>query len=485
MPRTALAVVVALSLAAAGRAAGPYDDLLKYSSANTNAVALIDVKGAVNSPLARAEKWNEKGQPDNRGGLGFVPRDAELVAIFSEVNFSTLVLDFQVGVVKVRNTPTMPELAARGGGTPDEIAGRLSLLSPRNVYYTTLSGTQLAAVYPADRQYTARWLKAVQAKKTGQLSPYLRKAADAAGANTVTIALDLEDVVDKTLLKLTLPASPAVAKAKTADVGLLATFLSQIKGMTFAAKVTDKITGSISVEFAGDPSMFKRTLPDLIRELLEGQGVAIAGFEGWEVKFTDTTMTLSGPLSTTDLKNVVSLFAFPSPPGEVDPMVKGNEPSVPMTRRYLAAVDTIVNDLKKTKESPNYEKTATWHEKAAAQIEQLNRRGVDPVAADAAFETAKRLRAIGQSLRGVPIDAKALQSQQYYYSRPSVSMMGGWWGWRPIYNGQQVDTNIPQIQAEIAKVVAADQKLRTQTWSDIERILVGARSKLAEKYPGF
>jgi hypothetical protein len=37
--------------AKAGRtlAAGPYDDLLKYSSANTNSIVLIDVKGAFDS----------------------------------------------------------------------------------------------------------------------------------------------------------------------------------------------------------------------------------------------------------------------------------------------------------------------------------------------------------------------------------------------------------------------------------------------------
>src|SRR4029453_5483005 len=96
----------------------------------------------------------------------------------------------------------------------------------------------------------------------------------------------------------------------------------------------------------------------------------------------------------------------------------------------------------------NYEKTATWHEKAAAQIEQLNERGVDPAAVNGAFEVSKRLRAIAGTLRGVPIDLDALASKQYYYSRPSVGVMpGGWWGWQPVIFGPtQVETNIPEIQ---------------------------------------
>ena len=94
--------------------------------------------------------------------------------------------------------------------------------------------------------------------------------------------------------------------------------------------------------------------------------------------------------------------------------MKGNQPSVAMTKRYLTAVDAILTDIKSTRDSKNYNKTATWHEKAAAQIEQFSKQGVDPAAVDAAFEAAKRLRAIGSSLRGLPIDLDALANQQYY-----------------------------------------------------------------------
>jgi hypothetical protein len=489
MRRYAFATVFALVIVSGGlrpplAKAGPYDDLLKHTSANTNTLVLIDVKGAFASPLARAEKWAEKIQVGHHGALGFVPPDAEVVVIAGEVNFSTLVRDFQIGLVKVRNVPSMKELAAREGGTPDEIAGRLAVLSPRDVYFTTFSGSELVALYPADRQYVARYMRAAMAAKEPPLSAYLKRAAAKADANTVTIAMDLEDAVDKTILKLSLPSSPAVVKAKGVDVNLLATLMASVKGMTVAIKVADAVSASITVEFGGDPSRFKRTLPDLFRELIEGQGIAIDGFEGWAAAFTDTTMTLSGKLTTADLKRIISLFAFPHPPGEADPAVKGGEPSAAMTKRYLAAVDTILADLRKLRDTPNYEKTATWHDKAAAQIEQLNEQGVDPLAVNAAFEASKRLRAIASSLRGVPIDVDALASQQYYSSRPQLGVMpGGWWGWQPIIFGPtQVQTNIPEIQAKMAKVIADDKKRRLETWSKIESILMDARRQLSAKY---
>src|SRR5262245_8268238 len=239
------ALALALTAARLAPAAGPYDELLKHTSANTNSLVLIDVKGAFNSLLARAEDWGAKIQTGGHGGLGFIPSDAEVVVIAGEVNYSTLVRDFQVGLVRTsRNVPSMRELAAREGGTADEIAGRLAVLSPRDVYFTSFSAQTLAAVYPADRQYTARYLRAALNAKEPPLTPYLLKAAEKASANTVTIALDLEDVVDRTIVRMSLPSSPAVTNVKTVDVNLLAILLSTVKGMTVEIKVTDKISAA-------------------------------------------------------------------------------------------------------------------------------------------------------------------------------------------------------------------------------------------------
>ena len=76
-------------------------------------------------------------EPADMAVSGFVPSDAELVVIAGEVNFTTLARDFQIGLVKARNVPSMRELAAQEGGTADEIAGRLAVLSPRDVYFTS------------------------------------------------------------------------------------------------------------------------------------------------------------------------------------------------------------------------------------------------------------------------------------------------------------------------------------------------------------
>jgi hypothetical protein len=483
--------IVALSCVlctAAGvvRAQGPYEGLLKYAPASANTIALIDVKGAFSSQLAKRENWAEKGQANNRGGLGFVPSGAEQVVIAVDLNLNAMTRNFQIGLVKLRNVPPMNELAAREGGTYDDIADRSTVLSPRDVYYIAMSASELAAVYPADRQNTARWIRAAKAAKAPPLTPYLKSAADSASSNTVTIAMDLSDAVDRTILRQSLPASPSVAKNKTVDLGRLAKFLSGIKGMTFKAKIEGSIAASMTWDFEFNPAEFKQTLPNLIMELIDGQGISIPDLEHWVPSFTETSMTLSGSLTTLDLKRIVSLFAFPTANEDQGDMPKEVQVSAAMTKRYFSTVTSIVEEMKKSLDNPNYEKTATWHEKAAAQIEHLSRQRVDPDAVNAALQLAARLKAIAESLRGVPINVDALENQAYVVSlgRQISIGVGGWWGFRPglAIGGIQYDSNIPQIQAAIDKVVKDDQKHRTDVWNQIDRIISDMRKTLGDRY---
>jgi hypothetical protein len=483
MLRSSIVMCALILSACAASGAGPYDDLLKSAPASTNAICLIDVKGAFASAMAKQENWAENGQPNNRGGLGFVPMGAEYLAIAADVNLNTMSRNFQVGLVKMRNAPTMKEIAAREGGTTDDIAGQNAALSPRDVYFTTLSASEMAAIYPADRQNTARWIRAAKAAKTTQIPPYLKAAADKAGVNTVTIAIDLEDVVDRNLLKLSLPTSPTVAKNKDLDVARLTAFLASIKGLTFAAKVDNSIVASMTWDFGFDPSQFRKTLPSLAIEVLDGLGVTVPSIETWEPTFADTSMTLSGRLTTAELKRIVSLFAFPSvEEAPVDPNAKGNEPYGPATKRYLMAVDSILSDLGKLVDSPYYTRSATWHDKAASQIMHLSRQRVDPAAVDAALQSARKLEMIAGSLRGVPMEVGNLANQAYVYSSPQWSV--GWWGWRPsiAIGPSQVQTNLPQVQDAIAKTIADDRKRRDTAWSEINRIMAETRQKMADKY---
>jgi hypothetical protein len=485
MPRFVPATLLLTALAAGAAAqppapAGKYDRLLPFVPPDANVLVLIDVKGAYDSPIGKKEKWAEEYKDRYQSGVGFVAPYTGAVVIGSVVNLSAMTRDHQVGVVGVPTQYPVKNLADRDGGTTTEIAGRPFALSPRDVYLTTLSVPATVALYPADRQVAARWSRHAAGAKAVNLSPYLTAAVAKAGGKTVTVAVDLAESQDPALLRVGLAASPAVVAAKIApdDVARIARFIGSAKGLTFTAVMGEAITGTVTVEFTEQFVIFQPVLRALFLELLDQFGVAIPGVSTWETTFGHGSMTLSGPLAPADLRRVLSLFAFPGTASEDDGGIKPGELSPAATSRYFAATSAVLADLRKQKESKDYNKMATWHDKAAEQLYHLNRTGVDPLAVKAADDAGRRLKAISLSLRGVPIDTKALDASSYYTYATSGGW--GWWGGR----STQYSTNIPQVRGEIARVVANVEKMRLTTWAQIDQMMADTRRQLSEKYKG-
>ncbi|HYH64507.1 MAG TPA: hypothetical protein VD866_07400 [Urbifossiella sp.] len=477
----ALALAVAAAAAAQPpAAANTFDRYLPYIPPDANVLVLVDVKAAYDSPIGKKEKWAEGYKDRYQSGVGFVAPYSSAVVIGANVNLNSMTRDHQVGVVGVPQQLPVRELAERNGGTPTEIAGRPFALSPRDVYFTTLSTPATVALYPADRQAAARWSRhAAGAQKEAKLSPYLTAAAAGAGGKAVTVAVDLAESQDPALLRVGLAASPTVVNAKLTPegVGSLAGLIGSAKGLTFTAAVGEAITGTVRIDFAAPFLVHQPVLKPLFLELLDQFGVAVPGLSSWEAKFEQKAMSLSGPLAPADLRRVLSLFAFPGTASEDDGGIKPGELSPGATQRYFAATNTILSDLRKQKESKDYNKMATWHDKAADQLYHLNRTGVDPLALKVADDAGRRLKALGLSLRGVPIDTKALDASSYY----TYSTSGGGWGW---WGGRSTSysTNIPQVRGEIAQVVARDEKTRLTTWAQIDTMVSDTRRQLGEKY---
>jgi hypothetical protein len=476
---------LALAVAAAATAQPPapankFDRFLPYVPPDVNVLVLVDVKAAYDSPIGKNEKWAEEYKARYQSGVGFVAPYSSVVVIGANVNLNSMTRDHQVGVVGVPQQLPVRELAERNGSSPTEIAGRPFALSPRDVYFTTLSIPATVALYPADRQAAARWSRhATGVQKAAKLSPYLTTAAAGADGTAVTVAVDLVESQEPALLRVGLAASPTVVAANLTpeQVGSLAGLVASAKGLTFTAAAGEAITGTVKIDFAAPFLVHQPVLKPLFLEILDQFGVAIPGVSSWAAKFEQRSMSLSGPLSPADLSRILSLFAFPGTASEDDGGIKPGEISPGATQRYFAATNTILADLRKQKDSKDYNKMATWHDKAADQLYHLNRTGVDPLALKVADDAGRRLKALSLSLRGVPIDTKALDASSYYTY--STSRNGwGWWGGR----STSYSTNIPQVRGEIAQVVARDEKSRLTTWAQIDTMISDTRRQLGEKY---
>ncbi len=476
-----LTTLIGLLLAPLAHAAGPFDSLLKVVPATTNTLVLVDVPAIYDSPLAKALKWSETYQQRFRAGVHTLPPDAQRVAIACATNMSNLRREWQLVLMEVRQVANAREVAARESGKVDEIAGRFAVLSPRDVYFTSVSEQESAAWFPANRQLLAHWLRNVptwQQRAEPALSEQLKAMVARRGPKEqFLVAFDLTDAFDRETIRAAIDDSPTVLAAQP-NVDALTKTLASLRGVSLGVAVTDSITGTIRVDFGLDPTPHRRVLKDLFLEVLEDEGAAIGDLHAWATTFEGNAMILTGPLEPASLARLMTLFEFPSESeSTADAPDKGEtKPNADLTRKYFAAVVACIDEVRRSKQKKDYLKTAAWHESYAGKIEKLSTRYVDRAAVEFGMATAERLRAIAASLRGVAVDVNAIASGAYLYTYQPRRR--GWFGpgWA------SVATNVPQKRGEIAKAVAEGEKTRTQIWSQIENGIVQTRLELTAKF---
>jgi hypothetical protein len=181
----------------------------------------------------------------------------------------------------------------------------------------------------------------------------------------------------------------------------------------------------------------------------------------------------------------VSLFELPgsaahaASPG-ADPGA-GPAPTAPATQAYFRSLAAILEELRRFRANleteRGFSRYALWHETAARRIDALPTVRVDPGLIDFGAWVASSLRAIAVSLRGVPIKTQQAGAGAF-------AITSGFAGWNPWwgFSNWNVDTNVPEVRARQAQVVADDAKARLDAWRHIDDGLAAERRRLAEAY---
>lgn len=464
-------------------AAGPFDEPLATVPPLANSLVTFDIKKILNSPIGQKEDWAGRTKDKYRSGAGMMPPGAERVVIAGQVNFSHLGWNWQAVVVDAPDAPDIPELTRREKGELDSLADRPTILSPRGAYFTTLNPSRMVVFHPADRQEFSRWLRRAQTVKAPSMSKYLGEASASVADSPLTIALDLNDSIDPNTARVMLGAMVSTAKSKV-DMKRFARTLASVRGLTLTTKFEDTIKGSLRIDFNEGIGDYRPLLQPLLVELLEMEGAAIPELAGWTATFPDKAMVLTGDLTPQAMFHLISLFTFPDESSKSmadEPNEKG--PTLNATKRYFETVQTIVADLRKMRDTKDYNKTAAWHESAAKKIDQLSIRNVDPAAVDYAKEVSGRIWAIAGSLRGVPVEVNRANNSSFAYGYVVKSGWGGWWGGNNMAANFQ--TNLPEMRAKMADAVANDEKMRVTLWNQVDEMGSRLRATLTQKYPGF
>ncbi|MFK7822032.1 MAG: hypothetical protein AB8G99_25260 [Planctomycetaceae bacterium] len=231
-------------------------------------------------------------------------------------------------------------------------------------------------------------------------------------------------------------------------------------------------------------------MKDLLLEFLDDSGARLEDFADSHAKTDGYSVRLTTELSDEGLRRVMSLIATPHPlhsAGEVATAQK--EICVSRTREYLKQVDQVLLDLRKAnRHATNYLKTATWHDKFANKIESLPMLDVDPELLNYSATLASRLRALGASLRGVPVQVNLLERTITWnvYRDPGWGQLvwfgGNAWGWVGRNPSWTSTSNVDVIRRQQAKVIAENTGKREEIWRIIDDDRSRIRRKMTEKH---
>ncbi len=432
MSRTKIVVMVGLwSLALASQACKvqaevSFTDMLERVPGQANALVMIDADKIRSSPIAQAQAKTNVHQHM------LISEKVDRVVLASNLDLGSLKPAWEVAIASTKEEGSMPKIADTRGGTLETFGTTTAVLLPNNSYLVSLGPKIVGIQYPASRQHAAKWARVANASKGMKFGQYLKGASkypEAVGTEII-MAVDLADVVSVDTVRHNLNNSE-VLKGKQVDLDQLSFLLASIKGTTLGIRVTDRISGSLRIDFGHDPSIMADYAKPLILEKLGDIGASIEDLYEWTPRVEGKTVFLSGTFTVDGLRKVLSIVEPPPlpvqqpAPGQRVVSPGERDPKAYATYDHYKATEVLVADLTKTAHSSKLGSSgqcAAWYDRYAKKLDQLPLVNVDPELLDFTAELASSLRGLAGTYR-----KGGMQAGQYS-ANPNSQWVGGYTG---------------------------------------------------------
>jgi hypothetical protein len=474
-----------------------FQDLIKNLPRSANAVMLMNMEKAKQSPLGVREGWKDNLEKAYADGLIRVPPQATRYVLAAQLDFATMQPTWESALMDLAVQPSMNSIAKMHSGAVDRIEGLESVSLPQGTYVVRLQDQTVGAVSPASRQFISRWLREIHSASAPALSPYLERAAgysDNAGSEII-MALDLHGALSEVQIRKNLEEKEWL-KGKGADVGQLAQLISGIQGVRLGIRVTDQLFGRLAIDFSANPSAALPYAKQLILESLAGAGMQIDDFSGWKEDAKGMEIGLQGSLSKPGLRALLSILQSPVPAAGVaeDKRQQGNnaqssqQDMAAASQQHFKTVVGYLNDLKmKKREVQAFAQHAVFFDRYATKIEKLPILNVDKDLIEWSAFVAQQLRQASGIVRGTGIRTGAQQSS-VSTSTPDVYAYGyvnGWYGsYGYAHYAPYADMKYEAAQKRIIRKEGqgsarlAEQEIKSQ----IIAATTDMRAKMTEKY---
>jgi hypothetical protein len=279
-----LAILALLAACArSGVADDEFQDLVNQIPRSANAVVLLNMEKAKNSPLGQKEDFKGKLERAFAAGAARVPPQATRFVMASEIDFDLMEPIWEAAVMDLDEEMTLGPLAKARGGTLDTIEGLQAVSLPNDTYLVQLGPKRLAAMTPANRQEVVRWIRSVRKPSPPPLSPYLQKAAvysDDAGSEII-MALDLDGAMSfERVAKYLKAHEKQLEEWQSKDehpqkLTEVASVLSNIGGIRIGVRIGQQQTSKIVVDMHADAFPVSSIAKPLLLQAMSDKGVLI------------------------------------------------------------------------------------------------------------------------------------------------------------------------------------------------------------------
>jgi hypothetical protein len=468
--------------------------LLRSVPMPVNSVVVINVASLLNSPRAMKDGWSKLEHTEYLAGAVPVHPSVERILLAKELHPAAPTRGGVLAVIPLRKELDLKRYATAFNGEMTTIAGEPAVVGKNGSYSIALGPKTLGSMIAENRQDVSRWIRCVKDKPTKSLqSTYLNGAVNAEGMKPhIFLVVDTEDLFEDKHAGF-LVAISEVLKGKLNESQGIEAYLKGLRGLRLSATITaEGIDAVLQFDGKAKPKVEAPLIKAFVVELFERNGARLEDLVVAKVTVNEGAVQFAFKLTDSELGNIMAMFLPPmSGLAESDsiPITPIKEVNATSSGKYYRAVNAILDDLRKQNQrATQFQQTALWHETAANRLEVLSVLGVDPLLIEYGHGTAARLRAVADSLRGTPIKATILESKAYlvtYTPPPAIWVPGRGLQWNPwalAGQGNQLETNIPQVRQAILEEARKDAENRTKLWNSIDSQRSEIRYAMAKKY---
>jgi hypothetical protein len=458
-------------------------DPLNAVPGTCNAVAVVQMRSLVNSPLGKRDKWFDKARQAYAEGLLFGPPWVKQIVQATTVGAATKVGPLTFSLYVMDRPSIIDDIAKHELAPVQKIGGHGAVVSPRNVCFIQLAPGLVGAVQPANRQAALDWATSLDDKQSPRIAPGILDALRTDESSQVALVVDLKDLLKSRYVLNWIVGTPKLRA--TDDIEGLAKVLSSLRMARLSVQASQSIVAHLRLNFDLPVDKHARGVEKAVVQWLDDAGARPHALATAKMTASDKALNFEVPLDEVGLRRLLSLIQSPHISAEEVRDTENRKPNAIASAAYYDKVCGLLNSLLyKNRDATEYGKTALWHEQFAKRIAALSTMAVDPALVRWGRDVSKELMALAASLRGEAVKIDDLErsirtDDTVYYNLYGYSALSG-----PLYAPLWVSSvdNVDQVRSQQESQIEQSAGQRDAIWNMLYQGTADVAKKMENTY---